>query len=62
MRGAPEVAPTYATAYLDQLRADKQLARFDQTAITGANPQRNPTTGRLNVEIFMPLKKEAKKP
>lgn len=62
VRGAPDVAPTYANAYLDQLRADKQLSRFDQTAFKGENPQRNTTTGRLTVEISMPLKKEAKKP
>lgn len=65
VRGAPEVAPTYASAYLEQLRTDKQLARFDQSSFTGANPQRN-STGRLNVEFFLPLKpaivKEAKKP
>jgi hypothetical protein len=61
VRGAPDVAPTYANAYLDQLRADKELARFDQAAFKGENPQRNAATGRLTVEISMPIKKAGKK-
>ena len=65
VRGAPDAATGYATAYLEQLRTDKQFARFDQTGANGfaiTNVQRNPT-GRLNVEFFLSLKsgKEAKK-
>lgn len=64
VRGAPDVAPTYANAYLDQLRNDKQFARFDQTGADGfkiSNVQLNSATGRLNVEFFLSTKKEGKK-
>ena len=66
VRGAPDAATAYATAYLEQLRTDKQLSRFDQTA-NGVQPnvQRNPSTGRLNVDfLLVPAKPAAgaKKP
>ena len=66
VRGAPDAATGYATAYLEQLRTDKQFALFDQAGANGfaiTNVQRNTTSGRLNVEFFLTLKtgKEAKK-
>ena len=61
VRGAPEAAAGYATAYIDQLRADKELARFDDFAATGSS--RNASTGRLAVEMFLHLRPaSAKKP
>ncbi len=52
IRGAPEIASGYATAYRDQLAADKQLTMlFDEVAFT-ATPALNPTTGRLVVEFM----------
>ncbi len=63
VRGTPDSATGYANAYLEQLRADKAFARFDQAGIT--NVQRNTSTGRLNVEFFLSTKpvkdKDAKK-
>ena len=59
VRGAPDAATSYATAYLEQLRTDKEFARFDQAASNGfaiTNVQRNTGTGRLNVEFFLSLK------
>ena len=61
VRGAPDAATGYATAYLDQLRLDKQFAGFDQVSPDGfkiTNVQRN-ATGRLNVEFFLSLKQPA---
>ena len=64
VRGTPEAATGYAYAYLEQLRTDKQFARFDQTpggngfAITSV--QRNTSTGRLNVEFLLSLAKTGK--
>lgn len=53
VRGSPEVAAGYATAYLEQLRADKELAGFDHSKFEFTNQARNPTTGRLAVEFFL---------
>jgi hypothetical protein len=58
VRGAPETAPGYATAYLDQLRADKQLALFDEFTFT-STPSLNPATGRMAVEFLLKLKPAA---
>ena len=63
VRGTPEAATRYATAYLDQLRTDKQFARFDQVSPDGfkiANVQRNTSTNRLNVEFFLSVAKPGK--
>ena len=63
VRGAPDAATRYATAYLEQLRADKQFSRFDQVSPDGfkiANVQRNPANGRLNVEFFLSVAKPGK--
>jgi hypothetical protein len=54
VRGSTNAAFDTANAYLEQLRADKELARFDDFQIT--NSSRNPNTGRLGVEIFLRLK------
>ena len=62
VRGAPDAATAYATAYLEQLRADKSFSRFDQVTPNGfaiTNVQRNPSTGRLNVEFLLSLAKPA---
>ena len=53
-RGAPQEASNLANSYVEQLRADKELARFDE--INGTNFVRNPTTGRISVDIFLKLK------
>ena len=55
VRGAPDAASGYATNYLEQLRADKQLAIFDTFDFT-STPTPNPTTGRMAVEFFLHLK------
>ena len=60
VRGAPDVAAGYATAYLNQLKGDKVLmAQFADAAMT--NLSRNMTTGRLAVEFTLPLKAAGKK-
>jgi hypothetical protein len=62
VRGAPDQASGQATAYIEQLRADKELAGFDE--ITPTSSDRNPTTGRITIEVFLRLKpggKEGKK-
>lgn len=60
VRGAPDVAAGYATAYLNQLKGDKVLmAEFADAAMT--NLSRNMTTGRLAVELTLPLKAAGKK-
>lgn len=65
VRGAPDEATGYATAYLDQLRADKTLARnFGEIAFSGPGVARNPQTGRLSLQLFLkfgPSTKGAKK-
>lgn len=62
VRGTSDAALGYATNYLDQLRADKKLAAFDDFKITTST--RNPTSGRLAVEMFLGLRAAAaaKKP
>lgn len=51
--GSPEAAAGYATAYLEQLRADKELTAFDRAKFEFTNQARNPSTGRLAVEFFL---------
>ena len=64
IRGAPDLASGYATAYVDLLRADPFFAaRFDDIAMV--NLTRNPQSGRLSLELLLKFKtpeKEAKKP
>ncbi|MDB6167997.1 MAG: hypothetical protein JWM88_861 [Verrucomicrobia bacterium] len=54
VRGSPDEAAGYATAYLDQLRADKVLAQnFSKVAFSGGGILRNAETGRLSLELFL---------
>lgn len=55
VRGAPETALGLAASYLDQLRADKELALFDEFTFT-TSPTLNPATGRMAVELMLKLK------
>jgi hypothetical protein len=55
VRGDAAAASGYASAYLEQLRADKELTQFDEFTFT-STPIRNPTTGRMAVEFFMRIK------
>lgn len=60
VRGAPEAAAGHATAYKDQLAADKKLLEtFGEASFQ--NFTTNPTTGRLAVEIVLPMKAAAPK-
>jgi len=57
VRGAPELASGQANAYVEQLRKDKEItALFDDVSMT--NVSRDPTTGRLNIELTLKLKGE----
>jgi hypothetical protein len=54
-RGSSEIAGDRANAYLEQLKADKELnVRFDSFRITSFS--RNLTSGRLSVDMFLRLK------
>lgn len=53
VRGSPETAAGHATAYLTQLRGDKQLAAFDRAKFEFTNQARIPSTGMLAVEFFL---------
>jgi hypothetical protein len=55
VKGDAAAASGYATAYLEQLRADKQLDLFDQAAFTNT-PTRNPATGKMAVEFLLRAK------
>lgn len=65
LRGSADEASGFATAYLDQLRNDKELAKnFGEIAYSGPGVSRNPTTGRLSLQLFLkfgPSTKGAKK-
>jgi len=64
IRGAPDLASGYATAYVDLLRADPFFAARAED-ISMQNLTRSPQTGRLSLELLFKLKsteKEAKKP
>jgi hypothetical protein len=54
VRGTPDAAASYATAYLEQLKADPELTRFEEPKTNSVS--RNPGTGRLAVEVLLPLK------
>lgn len=65
LRGAPDLASGYASAYVENLRADSVLQPiFDDIALI--NLSANPQTGRLVIEIFLKFRaapdKDAKKP
>ncbi|MDP3073273.1 MAG: hypothetical protein Q8N18_23480 [Opitutaceae bacterium] len=55
VRGDAAAASGYATAYLEQLRSDKELSQFDEFTFTGT-PTRNPTSGRMAVEFLLKTK------
>ena len=55
IRGEAAAASGYATAYLEQLKADKELSQFDEFTFTGS-PVRNPATGRIAVEFMLRLR------
>lgn len=59
VRGASDAASGYANAYLEQLRGDKEMARFDDFQF--ASSARNNTTGRITVEFILRLKGAAPK-
>lgn len=61
VRGDAAAASGHATAYLEQLRADKELSQFDQFTFT-STPTRNPATGRMAVEFLLRLKPAAPAP
>ncbi|MGH7957435.1 MAG: hypothetical protein ACREH8_10545 [Opitutaceae bacterium] len=52
VRGDAAAASGYATAYLEQLRADKELAQFSDVTFT-STPTRNPGTGMMAVEFLL---------
>lgn len=58
VRGDAVAASGYATAYLEQLRADTELAYFGEFNFT-STPTRNPSTGRMAVEFMLRLKPPA---
>lgn len=58
VRGDAAAASGHATAYLEQLRADKELSQFDEFTFT-STPMRNPATGRMAVEFHLRIKPPA---
>ncbi len=61
VRGSPDEASGYASAYLDQLRADKVLAEiFDEFSFSGPGVSRNPANGRLSLQLFLHFKNAPK--
>ena len=55
VRGDPAAASGSAAAYLEQLRADKELSQFSSVDFT-STPTPNPATGRMAVEFFFKAK------
>jgi hypothetical protein len=55
VRGTGETAPAFATAYLEQLRNDKELSDFEDPAFT-STPSFNPATNRMSVEFSLRVK------
>lgn len=58
VRGDPAVASGHATAYLEQLRADKELELFAPATFT-STPTRNASTGKMAVEFLLRAKTPA---
>ena len=56
VKGSPELAAGYATAYLEQLRADETLTAFDRSKFEFTSQARDPSSGRLAVEFLLHLK------
>lgn len=64
VRGTPDEASGYASAYLDQLRSDKVLTKiFEEFTFSGSGVSRNSANGRLSLQLFLRFKpmKGAKK-
>jgi hypothetical protein len=60
IKGAPDPATAYASSYLKQLRTDKVLGpMFHEVDLLTLN--KNPTSGRMVMEIYCAYKKGAKK-
>jgi hypothetical protein len=60
IKGAPDPATAYASAYLKQLRTDKVLGpMLHEVDLLTLN--KNPTSGRMVMEIYCAYKKGAKK-
>ena len=60
VRGAPDMASGYASAYVEQLRVDPLLVlKIDDVVLKNLN--RIPISGRLAIEIELKLKGAAKK-
>lgn len=55
VRGDATAASGYATAYMEQLQADQELAQF-APAIFNNNLTRNPSTGKMAVEFLLRAK------
>jgi len=64
VRGAPDQASGLATNYIEQLKTDKELlTRFEDITTIGSG--RNPTNGRITLDVLLRLKavgKDGKKP
>ena len=61
VRGTPDEASGYASAYLDQLRTDTVLAQyFDDFGFSGQGVSRNPQTHRLSLQLFLHFKNAPK--
>lgn len=61
VRGSPEDAAGYATAYLDQLRADQTLKAFDHDRFEFSSQARDAAAGGLVVEFLLHAKGAPKK-
>lgn len=60
VRGAPDQATGHATAFVDQIRSDAEFGGlFESAELTGVN--RDPTTGRLHIELSLKFKGGAAK-
>jgi hypothetical protein len=60
VKGEAAAASGYAEAYMQQLRADKELSQFEPAAFT-TTPTRNAGTGKLAVEFQLRAKAGGKK-
>ena len=61
VRGTPDQASGYASAYLDQLRTDSVLAKyFDDFGFSGQGVSRNAQTHRLSLQLFLHFKNAPK--
>ena len=54
VKGTGTTAFSLASSYLEQLRSDKELSRFESFEML--NSARNPNTGKFSVDVFLKLK------